>query len=136
MEKLIKGLLLVSLMVGLNNAYAIELGVSTGIVGKVNVAGAYVKKGKYTIDGHMGMNDKDSAVSLGIYRELVDISQLGLKVGVGLSTNKTEMLENNLKVKRVYQGYDLELNYDVKKFKLRTTINSNGDIKAGIGFSF
>ena len=132
MKKLI---LFISLIIG-TNVNAFEAGISGGTVDKVQVAGAYIKKGKYSVDAHMGMDKKAKAMSMGIAREVLNFSDLGLKIGVGLSANKTEKTENNITTIRTYQGYDLELNYDVKKFRIRTIINSNGDIKAGIGFSF
>ena len=138
METLTKIILVVAIIGGLSqcSAEAIEIGLSAGSVNKIPVAGAYVKKGKYSMDGHMGMEENKKAMSVGFYREVVDFKSLGLQIGVGLSANKTEETKYNLKESRTYQGYDLELNYDLKKFKIRTIVNSNGDVKAGLGFSF
>ena len=138
METLTKIILAVAIIGGLSqcNAQAIEVGISGGSVSDIPVAGAYVKKGKYSIDGHMGMEESKKAMSIGIYRELINLKSFGLQLGVGLSANKTEEIKYNLKKSRTYQGYDVELNYSLKQFRIRTTVNSNGDVKAGLGFSF
>ena len=136
MGTLARIILVVAIIGGLSECQAFEAGISGGLIDKVGVVGAYVKKGKYTVDAHVGMEEDKQAMSVGIYRELFNFSDLGLKIGAGLSTNKVESIENNLKKKRTYQGYDLELNYDIGKFNIRSTVNSNGDIKSGIGFSF
>ena len=140
MGTIARGILLIALMGGLSQcdlkAGELEVGLSAGVVDSIGVAGAYIKKNKYTIDAHVGVEENKEAISVGLYRELVNLSSIGLKIGVGLSTNKSEILDNNLIKTRTYQGYDVDLNYDIGKVKLRTTINSNGDIKAGVGFSF
>ena len=105
-----------------------------GMVDKVAVGGIGVKRGKYTIDGHVGMGENKSAVSVGVYRELIKFSDLG--IGVGLSANQSKELKGKIETKRTYQGYDLQLDYDFEKVKMRGTINGNGDVKVGIGFSF
>ena len=119
-----------------SNANALEVGISGGTVNQIVVGGAYIKKGKYTLDGHIGSEIDKKATAISVTRELIDFSDLGLKIGVGLSANKSEVFKNRINTKRVYQGYDLDLNYKAGKLNIRTTINSNGDVKAGIGFDF
>ena len=137
METLAKIILTVALIGGFSQyANALEAGISAGTVDKIAVYGAYIKKGKYSVDGHMGMEDTSKAMSVAVHREVFNFSDLGLTVGAGLSANQSEVIENNLTKKRTYQGYELELDYNLGKANIRTTINSNGDVKAGVGFSF
>ena len=105
-----------------------------GEVGVVNgnvTGGVSVKRNKYTMDLHVGKGTK----SVGIAREVLTLEQLSL--GVGLSANKSETLKGNLKKVRTYQGYDLNIEYKFQnKMSIRGNINSNGDVKAGFGWSF
>ena len=127
---------IVNAMVMCSNANALEVGASAGTVNKLTVGGLYIKSGKYTLDGHIGSELHKKATAISVTRELIDFSELGLKIGVGLSANKSEVFKNRINTKRVYQGYDLDLNYKAGKINIRSTINSNGDVKAGIGFDF
>ena len=115
-------------------ATEITVTAGAGMVDKVAVGGIGVKRGKYTIDAHVGMGEKKSAISVGVYRELIKFSDLG--IGVGLSANESKSLKGKIETKRTYQGYDLQLDYDFGKAQMRGTINGNGDVKVGIGFSF
>ena len=104
-----------------------EVGVINGNV----TGGVSVKRNKYTVDLHVGKGTK----SVGVARELLTLDKLSL--GAGLSANKSETVKGSLKKVRTYQGYDLNIEYKFdNKMSIRGNINSNGDVKAGFGWSF
>ena len=105
-----------------------------GEVGVVNgnvTGGVSVKRNKYTADVHVGKG----TTSVGVARELISLEQLSL--GAGLSANKTEVTTGKIKSVRTYQGLDLNIEYKFNnKAAIRGSINTNGDFKAGFGWSF
>ena len=104
-----------------------------GFVGNGVTVGASVKRGKYTGDVHVGTGKK-KVISIGIYRDVLTLDNI--KLGVGLSANQIKSQKGKILKTTTYQGYDVQLEYGFGKYKVRGTVNSNGDVKAGFGFSF
>ena len=93
--------------------------------------GVSVKRNKYTADIHVGKG----TTSVGVARELLKLESLSL--GAGLSANKTEVTKGKVKTVRTYQAFDLNIEHKFKNnMSIRGSVNTNGDFKAGFGWSF
>ena len=105
-----------------------------GEVGVVNgnlTGGVSVKRNKYTADVHVGKG----TTSVGIAREVLKLGNLGL--GVGLSASETKTQTGKINSIRTYQAFDLNIeNKFENNMSIRGSINTNGDFKAGFGWSF
>ena len=137
---LAKTIIAVSLLAGLSQfAESSELRKTKdlrvlGEVGVVNgnmTGGVSVKRNKYTADIHVGKG----TTSVGVARELLKLESLSL--GAGLSANKTEVTKGKIRSIRTYQAFDLNIENKFKNnMSIRGSINTNGDFKAGFGWSF
>ena len=105
-----------------------------GEVGVVNgnmTGGVSVKRNKYTADIHVGKG----TTSVGVAREVLKLGNLGL--GAGLSAGKSEETKGKIRSIRTYQAFDLNIENKFKNnMSIRGSINTNGDFKAGFGWSF
>ena len=102
------------------------------VSGEVTV-GTSVKRGKYTGDVHVGTGDK-KVISVGVFRDLITLDNITL--GAGLSATEVKSQRGKIQKTVTSQGFDAQIEYGFGKYKVRGTINSNGDVKAGFGFSF